>query len=245
MEDSAIGCSGKSPLKMPPRLRLLAGMFLVALVSMVINDPRQPVPLAMAAIMVTFIVLGKAAFGGARWLIRESAVKFPEGVNPIPPRDLIAKLVPWIGFGAAIPAAALVTLSALVGFRHPFLVRDTIGLVLYSFIPTLVVCMLLLPLARARASSSELATDRDRGVFPLAAMVMLYAIAGYFFIYDNPFHNGFFHLIKHILKVGIKSLLPYHWPQHVIAVAVAGAVLRIWFSCTQCAVAPVAETKSE
>jgi hypothetical protein len=220
-------------------MRILAGAWLTVLVSLVINDPRQPAPLAMSAVMVTFLILGKAAFGGARWLIRESPVCFPEGVNPIPPRDLAAKLVPWIGFGAGVPAAFLVTVSFLVHHRPPFAVGWFIGLVLYSFIPTLMVCLALLPLARSQAASSELLTERDRGVFPLALMLMVYAVGGYFFIYDNPFHHGFLHLIKHFVVVAFKSLLPYHWPQHVIAVAVACVVLRGWLTCTSGAVCGV------
>lgn len=219
------------PLHLPPHLRLLAGAFLLFLVSMVINDPRQPVPLAMSAIIVTFLIFGKAAFGGARWLIRESAVRFPGGVNPIPPRDLVAKLVPWVGFGAAIPASLLVSAAFLVGHRQPWMVGHVIGLVLLSFIPTLLVCLALLPMARSQAATSELFTDRDRGVFPLAMMVMLYAVGGFFFLY-TPIHHGIIPLIKHVLAVGFRSLLPYTWPQHVLAMAASFAVLRLWFDLT-------------
>ena len=231
MEDQATGKCCSTPFQ--PRLKLAAGAFLVLLVSWVLNDPRQPGPLAMAALAVTFLILGKAACCGLRWLLRDSDVRFPQGVKASP-KAMAVKLVPWIGFGTAIPAAFLVTVLFLIGHRPPWMMGHFVHLLLMSFLPTVVVCLTLLPYVRNEVTSSAIASDRDRGVFAIAAALMVYVVGSFLLMHLNPIHHGLWFTIKHMVFLVVTSFLPSHWPHHVIAVAVACEVLRTWFGCTSC-----------
>lgn len=229
MHDQANGKCCTAPI--PPRLKQAAGAFLVLLVSWVLNDPRQPGPIAMAALAVTLLILGKSACCGLRWLLRESDVRFPLDAR-VPPKAMAVKLVPWIGFGAAIPAAFLVTVLFLVGHRPPMMMGHFMHLLLMSFLPTVVVCLTLLPYARNEAASSPLSSDRDRGVFAIAGALMLYVVGSFVLMHLNPIHHGLWFAIKHLFFLVVGSFMPSHVPHHIISVAVACEVLRIWFGCT-------------
>lgn len=231
MEDQSNGKCCTAPIQ--ARLKLAAGAFLVLLVSWVLNDPRQPGPLAMAALAVTLLILGKSACCGLRWLIRESDVRFAPDAK-VSPKAMAIKLVPWIGFGAAIPAALLVTVLFLVGHRPPQMMGYFVHLLLMSFLPTVVVCLTLLPYARTEAASSPLFSDRDRGVFAIAATLMLYVTGSFVLMHLNPIHHGLWFTIKHLVFLVVGSFMPSQLPHHVIAVAVACQVLRLWFGCTSC-----------
>lgn len=220
------------------RLKRVAGAALVLLVSMVLNDPRQPAPLAMAALVVTALLLGKVAMCGVHWLMRESDVRFPAGT--VPPRSIAGKLVPWIGFGAALPAAVTVTLLMLIGHRPPLMMGYVLHLLLLSLVPTVAACLALMPFARNQSAVDGLATDRDRGVFPIATALMLYVVVGFVMGQIPPHGFSLWLLIKLLVGTIGGAFLPTHWPQHVIAVAVSCEVLRLWFSCTAC-VAPGAD----
>lgn len=213
----------------PSRLRQIAGAAAFLLLSFVLNDPRQPAPLAWAAAVVALIGFGKFAGAGLRWLVRESAVAFAVDLNPIPPRELAVRVVPWLGFGAALPAAALATGVALCGHR----LGAYLLLVLGSFVPTLLVIFSLLPLVRKWSARSKFVTDRDRGVLPIATLGMGYATAIYFLVRYNPLRGGGWAFITHVLGDSVRALLPVTWPQHLMAVAAACFVLRIWFGWTR------------
>lgn len=231
MEDQSTGKCCTAPVQ--SRLKLAAGAFLVLLVSWVLNDPRQPGPLAMAALAVTLLILGKAACCGLSWLFRESDVRFPQDAK-VPPIAMAVKAVIWIGFGTAIPAAFLTTVLFLVGHRPPWMMGHFVHLLLMSFLPTLVACLTLLPYARNQAASSPLSSDRDRGVFAIAAALMLYVVGSFVLMHLNPIHHGLWFTIKHLFFLVVGSFMPSHIPHHIIAVAVACQVLRLWFGCTAC-----------
>lgn len=220
------------------RLKRVAGAALVLLVSLVLNDPRQPAPLAVSALVVTALILGKVAVCGVRWLMRESDVHFPQ--RSVPPRAMVAKLVPWIGFGAALPAALIVTLLMLIGHRPPQMMGYVLHLLLLSLVPTVAACLALTPFARNQSEVDGLATERDRGVFPIAIGLMIYVVGAFALGHIPPHGFSLWLLIKHLVGTMVGAFLPTHWPQHVIAVAVSCEVLRLWFGCTAC-VAPGAD----
>lgn len=228
-------CTG--PLPHHPTMRLMAGAWLVVLVSFVINDRHQPGPLAIAATMVILLILGRAAVSGVRWLARESDVRFPSDRGRVPLQARVGKLVPWIGFGTALPASVLVTLLMLVGWRPPMMMGRMLVLLLLSFVPTLVLCLMLAPYARAQAAS-DWCGERDRGVFPLFIGLSLYALGGFILVVHSPLQLGFWRFIGLLLRLVGGSVMPVHLPQHIIAVSVACAVLRGWFCGTACMLPP-------
>ena len=144
----------------------------------------------------------------------------------------MARLVPWIAFGAGLPATALVTLGFILGFRAGY-AHYVLWLLTGTFIPTLILCLALMRPARNTAAHDPHIGERDRGVFPIATALAVYSLGGYLVAYPQPFHGGLFSLLALLVGMVVHAVLPTSLAQHVIAVAVACAVLRAWFRYTE------------
>lgn len=208
------------------KFQFFGGGALAVLVSLLLNDPRMPAPVAFWATVVTVLTLGKAACGGARWVLFESPVAFP-GDEPVGFLDLGAKKALWLGFGAALPASVLGTICFIVGRRPPAELVFYVHCVLRSFVPSLILVLASMPMVWKRIQS-PLFTDRDRGAFPCALGLVLYALfAALSNLPGLPVHGP---LVP--IRLIMFALHPLNWPLHLIAGAAGVGVLRCWFACT-------------
>jgi len=209
-------------------VRIISGASLTILLSFALNNPHMPAPMALAAAVAAIFIMGRAACCGAQWLAYESDVAFESRDRS--PGELVAKLVPWIALGVAIPSAKLVTVAFLVMQRPPHELMTYLTCVMKTFMPTGVLCLVLLPFAWRMVSAGVPFSERDRGVFPLAAGLLLYSLWGMMKILPDSMLPPFQGLLAPF-KLIVWALLPVQWPLHCIALAVAAGVLRVWFKC--------------
>jgi hypothetical protein len=220
-------CSGTGPSRSHPRAGLLAGLGLCVLLSLLLNDRRQPAPITMWALVATFLVLGRHAYMGLRWLMWHSPLRFSDETSCPGPLDWVARLVPWLGFGVAAPAALLASLLLLV-YGQPVPCDHFGALVLMSMLPTSAACLALLPIAWRRIEGSPTFTARDRAVLPISAGLLSFVMLLTWLMHlEGP------QLLPwYVLRLMFKSFLPSALPHHIIGVTVAGAFLRSWFRWT-------------
>lgn len=214
------------------RLRIIGGLSLCVLLAFLLNDPRQPAPVTIWALVATALVLGRYACVGVRWLTWHSAVRFTESEAPPTPMDWLAKLVPWIGFGLALPATVLGTATILVMRHHPHEMTMYLHWLLMSLAPTAFACLALLPLAWSRVGTGTAFTTRDRGVLPLAAGLLgVFALTAWW-VLGGDGHGGHQFVLAFLVRQVFQAFLPASLPHHVIGVAVACGFLRLWMRCT-------------
>jgi hypothetical protein len=224
---SAYAAAAGGPPPHRKKLGFFSGIALFILLSLVMNNPCSAAPLVVWAVIVTVLVIGKAAHGGVKWLLSESPVAF-RAEDSVGPLDWLAKLVPWIGFGAAIPAAVVVTAANFVAGRPPHEMLTYLHYILQTLHPTIVLCLALLPLAWIK-SGSEPFTERDRGVFPIAAGLLIYC--AWALCSHVPGPHGVFGFVFGFVRAVWDALQPIHWPHHILSTAAACGVLHLWFAC--------------
>ncbi|MBM3462196.1 MAG: hypothetical protein FJX76_08860 [Armatimonadetes bacterium] len=208
------------------KMRMAGRAALAILLSLLLNDARTPAPVTLWAVIATFLALGQPACLGIRWLLRESPVALRGDGCSLP--DQKASCVAWIGFGAALPASLLVTLAYLIMHRHPSEMTYYVSTLLASFAPTVVICLALMPFAAYRIHTSEAFGPRARAVIPAALLLLVYVAVGMCrFLPHPPLHS-----LADVVHLVVWAALPASWPQHVIAAAVAGRVLHLWFKCS-------------
>ena len=225
-------CPAHGPHRRSGRLRILGALSLCVLLAFLLNDPHQPAPVTLWALIVTALVLGRSAYLGVRWLTWHSAVRFTEQETHPTPGDWLAKLVPWIGFGLALPASVLGTVTLLVVRREPHDVTMYLVWLVMALVPTAAACLALLPLAWARMNERTAFTARDRGVFPLTAAFLLYFMLAAWWILGGDFQGGHQFVLTFLLRQVAHAFMPVSLPHHIIGIAVACGFLRVWLRCT-------------
>lgn len=235
----------------PPYLQalgMLGGALLIVLFVRLLHDPHVPPRLYGLTWLTAVVVMGRLAFLGAKWLVGRSPAALPEQHTL---RDALARTAIWLSFGCGLLMSASATLglvARLGGPGHPpppppppappvppdlaMLLHHGgpgpgpagpgifLGLALV-FVPTVLLCLALSPLARRQLQERELWTPLDAEAARAGLVLAAYGL-GFLWLLLSPGPER----LKHDL---LQLFSPAVLPDHAIACAASFGAWKTWF----------------
>jgi hypothetical protein len=220
----------------PLSLRLMGlatGAMLLVLFVRLLNDPDLPPALHAWTVALVLVGMGRVSCLGSRWLLDQSPVALPPGRSAV---ERLAKVAVWLPFGIGLPMAKFATLSLLLHLSRPpgrpelfpawtGPLHEGPGIVLgmaLMFVPTALVCLVIVPVARQILRRADLMTDADLWAGRAGMALVGYSLAVLYFLLQPD--------SQRLGQAIMSAFTPAALPNHFMAIAAAGGVWKVWFA---------------